>query len=696
MSQLMRRYTLIISEKPAVAKKIAQALDKMGKPKCLSKNGVPYFIAQRETKLVVVPAIGHLYTIVNRNGKNNQYPVFNFSWAPRHLAERGAKKIRNWIETFSEISKDADHFISACDYDIEGCLIGYCILEYACGNKAVLARRMKFSTLVKSDLEKAYEKSLPHLDFELIEAGKTRHEVDWLYGVNLSRALTLAAYLGSGKYSLLSTGRVQGSTLQFLAFRERSIRSFVPVPFWEIRANAEIGDCVVDAEYERKKIETREEAEAIIHACKDRTGRILKIEIKRFHQKSPIPFDFGKLQHEAYRLFGYTPRKTSFIAQQLYLKALISYPRTSSQKLPPIINYRKILSALTEKPAYKYLASKILETEILKPREGTKIDHAHPAIFPTGNLPEKHLSISEKSLWDLIVRRFMALFGKDALKESMKVILEVNNHCFFLKGNRIIDDGWIEYYKPYFRAKERFLPIVKEGDSVRIQLIVCEDKYTKPPPRYNPSSLLEKMESCGIGTKATRADIIQTLYNRNYIVDSRIVMTELGFNIINVLDQYAPLVVSVQLTQELENKLEEIKKSKNNRKSVLKEVIKQLEPQLKKFKENEVAIGEVLGKATKQALMQERTIGECPNCGTGKLVIVHSRATKKRFIGCTNYYKGLCRTSFPLPQQGTIKSAGSKCKTCEWPIVLVWIRRRKPWNLCFNPNCSTKKRRKKI
>ena len=129
----MKNYTLIITEKPDAARKIAEALDTQGKPKKLKENGVPYFVANRERKLVVVPAIGHLYTIVHETGTRNQYPVFDFKWTPRHLAEQKAKGIKYWIETFSKLSRDADTFVSACDYDLEGSLIGYCILKYACG-----------------------------------------------------------------------------------------------------------------------------------------------------------------------------------------------------------------------------------------------------------------------------------------------------------------------------------------------------------------------------------------------------------------------------------------------------------------------------------------------------------------------------------------------------------------------------------
>jgi len=505
----------------------------------------------------------------------------------------------------------------------------------------------------------------------------------------------LAARRWSGRYSTLSTGRVQGPALQFLATREKAIRSFVPTPYWQINAEAEILNSVIEAEYERKRIETRAEADTVVRACAGKTGEVMKVEVRKVHQKPPIPFDVGTLQREAYSLFGYTPRRTLGIAQRLYLDALISYPRTSSQKLPPIIDYRKILNSLKRQSGYKRLASKLLKKEELKPREGAKQDPAHPAIYPTGKLPEKPLAAPEKRVWDLIVRRFMAVFGEEALKESLKVRLEVNNNAFFLRGRRILKEGWMEFYKPYVRAEEVLLPPIKEGDKVRLRRVIREDKFTCPQPRYNPSSLLKKMEELGIGTKATRADIIQTLYNRGYVRDERIVVSELGFDVIDVLGRYAPAVTSAKLTQELEGKMEQIQNNRMKRETVLAEVVERLKPQLEQFKENEEPIGEALTKATKRARIQERIVGKCPNCGTGKLMIIYSRKTRKRFIGCSNYFKGLCNTSFPLPQRGTVKPTGNNCKACGWPQVLVWLRGRRPWNLCFNPDCSLKSRRKK-
>jgi DNA topoisomerase-1 len=242
-------YSLIITEKPDAASRIASALDVAGKAKKIVDNGVPYYVAQRNEEIVVVPALGHLYTVAGQKKGNSLYPVFDTRWVPRYKAEKGARQIRKWLETISKLAKDADAFIGACDYDVEGCVIGYCILKYACGNKENASKRMKYSTLTKGELEKSYAELLPSLDFARIEAGLTRHEVDWLYGVNLSRALTVAAKEWSGQYSTLSTGRVQGPTLKLLASREKSIRCFVPHPYWTVKASIRIGDSFFEAQH---------------------------------------------------------------------------------------------------------------------------------------------------------------------------------------------------------------------------------------------------------------------------------------------------------------------------------------------------------------------------------------------------------------------------------------------------------------
>jgi DNA topoisomerase-1 len=437
------------------------------------------------------------------------------------------------------------------------------------------------------------------------------------------------------------------------------------------------------------------ETSAIVDACKGKNGETEKIDVKKFQQMPPMPFDLGALQSEAYSLFGYTPMRTSNIAQRLYLDALISYPRTSSQKLPPAINYEAILKNLNKVPEYKKLTAELLAKTELKPNEGKKEDPAHPAIYPTGNLPERVLDNFERNIWDLVIRRFMAVFGEPAIRQSIKVCINVNGHHFYLRGRQTLKEGWLRFYKPYLRSEEILLPSLEEGQAINIKKVIVEDKFTKPPPRYNPGSLLKKMEETEIGTKATRAFIIQTLYDRKYVRDERMIVTDLGFEVLEVLEKYCPTVVSIRLTKELEEKMNKIQINGEKRENVLLDAVEILKPAADELKGKEKIIGEQLSNAIKRARLEERTIGICPICNTGKLMMIYSRRTGKRFVGCTNYFKGLCKASFPLPQKGTVRPLGKNCHGCGCPTVQVQIKGRRPWTLCFNPKCPLKEERRK-
>lgn len=692
----MGKYTLIITEKPDAARRIASALDIGGKPRKMKQNRMSYYMVKRDKEIVVVPALGHLYTVAAaEKTARTRYPVFSFKWVPRYIAEKEAKHIRPWLETIGELAKDADAFIDGCDYDIEGSIIGYNILKYACGDKEKQAKRMKYSTLTKEELEKSYEEPLPNLDFALIEAGLTRHEVDWLYGINLSRALTTAAKNHSGKYYTLSTGRVQGPTLKFIATREKAIKTFVPTPYWELKAQIAIDEQIFEAQYEKEKIEAKHEANNILKACEGKTGIAEKTERKQFSQPPPTPFDFGSLQSEAYSTFGYSPRLTSKIAQRLYLDALTSYPRTSSQKLPPVIDYEAILKNLNKAQEYRTLTAELLSKSELRPHEGKKEDPAHPAIYPTGNLPQRVLGNSGKNLWDLIIRRFMAAFAGAAIRQTVKISINISGRHFYLSGRHTLKEGWLRFYDPYAKRQESFLPQIKEGQPITIRKIISEGRFTKPPPRYNPSSLLRKMEDTEIGTKATRADVIQTLFDRNYVKDEKMTVTTLGFEVLAVLEKYCPTVISTKLTRELEEKMSKIHINNEKEENVIEHTIEILKPSLEKLKENEKPVGEQLSKAIEESKTEERTIGICPTCKTGRLTITYSRKTGKRFVGCTNYFKNLCNTSFPLPQQGIIRPLGKYCPKCSWPTIQVRTRGKHPWILCFNSYCPSKKERSK-
>ena len=683
------KYTLIITEKPDAANRIATALDEQNRPKKAVQNGVPYYKAYRRGNIVVVPALGHLYTITSKQ-KGRNYPVFDYHWVPRYQAEKKATRIRVWLGVISDLAKEAETFVDGCDFDIEGSIIGYTILKYACGEKQNAAKRMKYSTLTDEELQDAYDNPLPQLDFALVEAGLTRHEIDWLYGINLSRALTEAAKTASGQYTTLSTGRVQGPTLHFLEEREKDIQAFVPTPYWKLTAKISITNRVYAVEYE-KSFETLAEAKMIQKAAKTKTGTVASVEVYESEVQPPAPFDLGSLQREAYKLFRYTPMRTTTILQRLYLDAMISYPRTSSQKLPAAIGYKNILKKLQKAPAYTKHVTELLAKPNLKPNEGKKIDPAHPAIYPTGNLAQKPLDVTSKNVYDLVVKRFLAVFAEPAIRQNINAAINLNNCRFCLNLTRTLVEGWFRFYRPYVRIREDILPPLTESQPLNISQISLKKHYTKPPLRYNPRSLLFEMEKKEIGTKATRATIIQTLHDRKYLNGTdQLIVSDLGLGVTGVLEQFCPGIVSPEMTRILEEKMEAIQQGRENKQRVLTDAIETLKPIIVELKDKKATIGSQLRLALMQAWLEDRTVGICPKCGTDQLIVLRSKKSGKRFVGCAGFFEGKCSVSYPLPQTGTVKPLGNVCKNCAAPMVTVYMRGRKPWRLCLEPQCSSK------
>jgi len=680
---------LVICEKPSASGKIAAALAQK-RPAKKDLNGVPYYQFERDGKtFVVVPAIGHLYTLKNTRPMRD-YPIYDVEWVPLHKADRKAEHVAVFIEAIKKLAEDAEEFISACDFDIEGSVVAYNVLRFICGEESIArARRMKFSTLTAQDLERAYENLMPHLDFEVIEAGLTRHILDWYWGMNLSKALTAAVQTAESRFVKLSAGRVQTPTLKILSERERDIQKFEPEPFWEVHVTLEIDGIEIEAEHEQKRFTDKIEAERVFDACNEKDAKVLAIESRKYRRLPPVPFDLGTLQSEAYRCFGYTPMKTQRLAQDLYQAALISYPRTSSQKLPPSIGYAEIIQKLGQISSdFRKIASQLLTSPKLVPAEGKKTDPAHPAIFPTGESPEK-LSGPHKRLYDLIVRRFFSVFGKPALVESMKVKLDIGGESFSIHGRRILDGGWLRYYGRYATTEEIVLPELEKGQELKAVRWELEEKETQPPPRYNPASIVKEMEAKHLGTKGTRGPTIQTLYDRGYIFGTQITVSDLGMQVIEALNRHCPEIVSEELTAKFELEMEAIQEGKRRKEEVLKEARDELDRILQKFKLHEAEIGKKLGEAQRAAVNKARLLGKCPACG-GDLKVIVSRKSRKRFAGCSNYPK--CNFSFPLPQRGFIMSLNQNCPQCGAPMIQVKLAGRRPYRMCLDPKCPTKEK----
>lgn len=670
-------YTLVVCEKPDAARRIAHAL---GDAK---ETGASVFdVSFSGTHYKVCSASGHLYGVVDATKNRNIYPVLDLEWAPVEEKGKGTRAAR-MIGVISRLAQGAGAFIHACDYDQEGEVIGHSILQYACGNRYAEARRAKFSTLTDDEIRESFQNLLKP-SAGLAEAGRSRHLLDFIYGVNLSRALAQSFKAGNGGYRNLSIGRVQGPTLAFAADKEREIRLHVPDPYWVITADFEKNGQVIHATYEKPKMGVRSEAQAVVDACVGRDGIVENINSNKVTLKPPTPFNIGDLQREAYRLFKISPGYTLAIAEKLYLRALISYPRTSSQKLPASINYSKILSALAS--SYSS-ASILLSKDRLTPNEGAMTDPAHPAVYPTG--VSGRLSGLEFKVYDLIAKRFLATFGDSALTERVNVTINVNDHAFLAEGRTTLYEGWMAFYRPYVNLEQSALPAMTQGESLANRQVAMEEKFTQPPWRYSQSSLLAKMELERIGTKATRADIISTLFKRDYLAAGRsgIAVTDLGFAVVESMRERVPAIVSTDLTRSMEQQLERVEQGEQDSAAVIEFAVDKLIESLEAFRLGQAEIGRQIGGAAKQSGTPE--IGACPVCKTGNLRMIRSKATKKRFVGCSNYAAG-CRASAPLPQKGIIKSYGKVCK-CGWPILWVAFGRGKKWNMCVNMQCPFKK-----
>ena len=379
------------------------------------------------------------------------------------------------------------------------------------------------------------------------------------------------------------------------------------------------------------------------------------------------------------------------IAEKLYLNALISYPRTSSQKLPAEIGYHEILRGIQYKPEFRILADELTRRDTLQPKEGPKGDPAHPAIYPTGEVLRTNLGRQEWNVFDLIIRRFMATFAESSLQRVSRIMLENEGHRFHITTSKLIAPGWREFYSQYLPVESRLIPELKVGDKVDIQKIEDVKRHTEPPPRYNPSSLMRKMEDAKIGTKATRSEIIDVLYRRSYITDVRMRPTQLATELVNLLGKYCPLIIDSAFTSQLETDIEDIQALRSSRKIVLLRALKHLRSVMQDLTSNQFEIGQTLSKIVMVQKVDASTFGyPCPTCASA-LRIMKSRASGKRFIGCTGWKEG-CRFSLPLPQYGALSIINRSCAVCGFQMIEARAKTRRGLVSC--PRCYTNKRKR--
>ncbi len=664
---------LIITEKPQAANKIASSLGSYSK---YSENNVSYYEVERDGKTIIVAsAVGHLFGLTYKPGQKG-WPIFEVEWRPSYEKESSAFTKR-YYDLLKKLAKRAKEIIIATDYDIEGEVIGWNVVRFIC--KKDTAKRMKYSTLTKTELEKSFQNLMPEPDWGQAYAGETRHILDWLYGINLSRAL-MSALKTSGSFKILSIGRVQGPALKIIVDREREIDSFKSEPYWQVFALVNKFEYKHPKDiFDKEELEKFKNIEEGIAETKDSKENILP----------PHPFDLTTLQREVYRVNRINPSQTLAIAQKLYLDGLISYPRTSSQKIPFSIEPKKILKELEK----NFPEAKQATRE--KPIEGKKSDPAHPSIYPTGEFAK--LKDNDKKVYDLIVKRFISVFSQDAITANRRTVIKSKNNpeiTFTASGLKVLEKGWTSVYPAILEEKE--IPVL--NDLVEIDEIKSLEKETQPPKRFTPASLITILERKNLGTKATRSMIIETLYDRGYLDGQSIKATPLGVKLIESLEKYSPIIIDENLTRQLEEEMEKIQSAKDNLKEKENDVINKAKRLItdisKEFKVKEIEIGKYILKGIeglREVQTQNNTIMLCPRCKNGNLRLIYSNKTKRSFVACSGYPQ--CTQTFSLPPNALIKKSEKQCESCLFPKLLSIKKGKRPWEFCFNPECEINKKR---
>lgn len=669
--------TLIVTEKNITAKKIASILSS-GKLKTEKVLNYPVYTWEKNGSYRCFGLRGHILKVdfPDEYSKWEKVDLFQLIQAET-IKVPIEKKLIKLIESEA---KKAEVLIIATDFDREGELIGYDLASIAKkSNPNLVVKRARFSSLTKEEILKAFsELKEPFVNLAL--AGESRQIIDLVWGATLTRYLSLASRRLGKRF--LSVGRVQSPTLAMIVKREEEIRNFVPEKYYQVHVLLKKDGKIFKAHFEDQKIKDKSLAEEIAEKIKSGKAVVALVSEKEVIQKQPSPFNTTEFLAASSSIYNISPGKAMQVAENLYTRGYISYPRVDNTVYPQTLNLRQIVNQLKAYEPVKVYAQEILQKKKIVPTRGKKESTDHPPIHPTGELPDG-LSEPEAKIYDLVVRRFLATLGDPAIQLQTKVELEASGYRLFASGLKYIKEGFLKVY-PFVRAKEEELPKLTSGEALEVVSAEVVEKETKPPARFSQAGLVREMERLGLGTKSTRHSIIQTLYDRGYIIGNPIQPTELGMAVGKAILNHMGPVATHEMTADLEEKMNAIEEGKETKETVIEVSRKDLEEVLIQIKPKE----DEVRQAVWEGLNKDKVIGKCPVCG-GELQIITSKKSKKRFIGCSNFQseERRCSTTFPLPQKGLLLPAGKVCEHCGTPMVKLVTKGKKPWIFCPNPSC---------
>jgi DNA topoisomerase-3 len=628
--------TLVIAEKPSVGRDLVRVL-----PGPFTKG--EGFLEGPEH--VITWAVGHLVQLADPDEYGEQYKKWRMADLPivperfkLVIRDERSKKQMNVVKR--QLARgDVDSVVNACDAGREGELI-FAYLYEKSGSRLPV-RRLWLNSMTATAIREAFAELRPGAEFANLEAAaRSRSEADWIVGMNATRAATIR--LRSSFDGAVSLGRVQTPTLAILARREEEIRAFKPEPYWVVDAAFEAVPAPPGRNYDGRyhaganpRITTEERAASIVAACESGVGEITKLEKTERHEHAPFLYDLTSLQRDANSRFSFSAGRTLAAAQRLYEEhKALTYPRTNSRFLTRdmIAEIKPIARLLGSQPQYAPAAEYVLGLDVLplaRVVNDAKVTDHH-AIIPTRaeRHPVDRMQGDDLRIYDLVVRRFLAVFHPDAVFENTRVETTVSGHVFRTRGKLMLVPGWRGVYGESSESeqpdddegREQQLPRLEHGERATVVRVAFEAKMTKPPRRYTEGALLgametagklvdeeelrEAMKDSGIGTPATRAAIIERLLQVGYIErDGRaLVVTEKGLNVIRLLGEHA--LTSPSLTGTWEHRLANIETGSDSREAFMGDIVK--------FTAETVS---ELDTKLKDVRIPRANLGPCPVCG---------------------------------------------------------------------------------
>ena len=662
---------LIITEKANAARRISTILSD-GKSDYDSGGGVT---------VIKFNAGGDDYTVVSLRGHiiELDYPDEYNDWggiSPVDMvyAEPVKKvKVKSILGKIDEYAKTADEIIIATDFDREGELIG---METVTAIKADMSKvkRAKFSALTKGEVEKAFsELTLP--DRRLADAAEARQLIDLSWGAVLTRLISLSA--GQVGKNFMSVGRVQSPTLKLLVDRYEEIENFVPVPFWNVVGK--FGMLAFKGEHEKNPIWEKKDADVIMSKVSDaKKGKVVSYAVSSKEEYRPSPFDTTLMQVEANKI-GIPPTTAMKLAEDLYTGGYISYPRTENTEYPKSLSMKGVLEKLKDSD-FKAEAEEILKQDKIVPSRGKKRTTDHPPIYPTAGATSDKMRGDKWKLYELIVRRFLATVGPNAIADETVCEIEVNGEMFKAHGYIQKELGWKKYYKKYLKITESHIQKLNIGDEINIRSMILEDSETKPPFRYNQGSLIQEMDRLQLGTKSTRHDIISKLFSRNYVQGNNMVPTASGTALTKSLEKHGGGITEPEMTSKLESDMIEISEGNDT----LENVVKKSQNMLYEVASKITSEKEQFGDELKSALKTQQFIGICPTCGNNMFI---KKSKNGNFIGCDGYPE--CARAYPLPRGAMIQTTETTCKECGLAQLKIIRKGVPPMVQCIDPKCKS-------